>query len=164
MSILFSSDRIDFVSVSETLIPDYLEMVNDYEHVGKPIGSKQKTYTAADEQKWVRTKLEEHAQVYSMLERGSGAFIGNIELMDPEDESAELGIAITARMQEQGYGTEGITRLIRYGFQELGFKRICLRVFPENLRAIHVYEKCGFREYDRTNDDVFMEIFAPTEV
>ncbi|MBQ1870763.1 MAG: GNAT family N-acetyltransferase, partial [Lachnospiraceae bacterium] len=33
-----------------------------------------------------------------------------------------------------------------------------LRVFPNNLRAIHVYEKCGFSEYGRTDEDVLMEI------
>ena len=61
-------------------------------------------------------------------------------------------------MQEKGYGTEAIPAMVRYGMETLGLRRIFLKVYPDNVRAIHVYEKCGFREYDRTADDVFMEI------
>ena len=31
----------------------------------------------------------------------------------------------------------------------------------EAKRAIHIYEECGFKEYDRNNVDVFMEITKP---
>ena len=44
-----------------------------------------------------------------------------------------------------------------YGLNQLGLKRVCLRAKPYNNRAIHVYEKCGFREYDRTDEHVCME-------
>ena len=48
--------------------------------------------------------------------------------------------------------------MIRYGMDALDLRRVYLKAFPFNARAIHVYEKCGFREYDRTAEDVFMEI------
>ena len=158
LEVLFSTDRVEFVAVTEELIPDYLGMVNDYEHVAKLIGSKEKTYTEEDERAWVRKKREENALVWSILKREDGAFVGNIELMDPENGSAELGIALTAGMQDQGYGTEAIKRLLQYSFESLGLHRDTLKVFPSNSRAIHVYESCGFREYKRTEDDVFMVI------
>ena len=72
--------------------------------------------------------------------------------------AGELGIAITAAMQDKGYGTEAIPAMVRYGMDTLGLRRIFLKVYPDNARAIRVYEKCGFREYDQTADDVFMEI------
>ena len=93
-----------------------------------------------------------------MLERDTGDFIGNIELMDIADGAGELGIAVTAAMQDKGYGTEAVRAMVRYGMDTLGLRRVFLKVFPDNARAIRVYEKCGFREYDRTADDVFMEI------
>ena len=34
----------------------------------------------------------------------------------------------------------------------------------DNPRAIHVYEKCGFREYDRNDVDVFMEAMRKPEI
>ena len=158
MNSIFESENIFFVRASEELVPDYLIMVNDIERVARFIGDRQEPFTAAQEKAWVRQKLAEEAVLFSMLERNGGAFIGNIELMDIADGAGELGIAITAAMQEKGYGTEAILAMLKYGWDSLGLKRIFLKAFPFNVRAIHVYEKCGFREYARTEKDVFMEI------
>ena len=158
MTTVFTSKNILFVRVSEALVPDYLAMVNDWERVGRLIGSRRDPISEEKERRWVQKKLVEGAPVFSMLERDTGAFIGNIELMDIADGAGELGIAITAAMQDRGYGTEAVSAMVRYGMDTLGLHRIFLKAFPDNARAIHVYEKCGFREYDRTEDDVFMEI------
>ncbi len=158
MRTIFESEHICFVEVSESLIPDYLRMVNDLEHVGRFIGRRTEPLSEEKERKWVREKLEENAPLFSMIEKRSGDFIGNIELMDPTETEAELGIAITADMQERGFGTEAIRAVTGYAFDTLGLKRVFLKVYPDNSRAIRVYEKCGFREYDRTEEDVFMEI------
>lgn len=158
MKTLFVSDRIEFVEVSEELLDDYLEMVNDIEHVARFIGRRTEPFTAEQETKWVRRKLEEKAPIFSMIERDGGAFIGNIELMEVNGGSAELGIAITAKKQDMGYGKEAVKRIVDHGFCELGLDRIYLKVYPDNARAIRVYEACGFREYDRTEEDIFMEI------
>ena len=158
LKIVFTSEHIDFAEVSEELIPDYLAMVNDIERVERFIGPVHEPYTREQEARWVQKKLEEKAAVFSMLERETGDFIGNIELMDVTDSEAELGIAITGAKQDLGYGTEGIRRLLEYGFQALGLRRISLKAFAFNSRAIHVYEKCGFRVYERTAEDVYMEL------
>ncbi len=160
MKQLFESERIRFVEVSEELVPDYLRMVNDLEHVGRFIGRRTEPVSEEKERKWVREKLDEKAVLFSMIEKSSGAFIGNIELMDFTETEAELGIAITAAKQELGYGTEAIRAVTDYAFDQLVLKRVFLKVYPDNARAIRVYEKCGFREYDRTEEDVFMEILA----
>ena len=65
---------------------------------------------------------------------------------------------MTHAMQDKGYGTEALKRSVEYGFQDLGLRRIYLAVYVNNPRAVHVYEKCGFREYDRNDVDIFMEI------
>ena len=158
MQPIFESENIRFVRVSEELVPDYLAMVNDWERVGKLIGSRRDPISEEKERRWVQKKLAENAALFSMLEKDTGAFIGNIELMDVADGAGELGIAITAAMQDKGYGTEAIPAMVRYGMDTLGLRRIFLKVYPDNARAIRVYEKCGFREYDRTEDDVFMEV------
>ena len=158
MKQIFESDRIIFAEVSETLIRDYLVMVNDIEHVDRFLGGAHDPYTEESEIRWVREKLEEKAPVFSMVEKAGGQFIGNIELMDLKDSEGELGIAITAEKQDMGYGTEAVSALVSYGFSRLGLKRIFLRADPDNTRAIRVYEKCGFREYERTDDDVYMEM------
>lgn len=158
MEQLFESENIRYVRVSELLLRDYLEMVNDIEHVGRFIGRRTELVSEEKELRWVRGKLEEQAALFSMLEKKSGAFIGNVELMDLADSQAELGIAVTAKMQDRGYGTEAVRAVVAYGMKELGLRRIVLKAYPDNARAIRCYEKCGFREYDHTDEDVFMEI------
>ncbi|MBQ7595803.1 MAG: GNAT family N-acetyltransferase [Clostridia bacterium] len=162
MEQIFESKNIRFVKVSEHLIKDYLVMINDFENVQKLIrrtSVPHEPYTKEQETDWVKRKLEENACIFSMLEKKTGSFIGNIELMDLNDSEGELGIAITAKKQNLGYGTEAIFAMTEYGCGHLGLKRIFLKANPENKRAIHVYEKCGFREYNRTDEHVFMEIY-----
>ncbi len=167
MKPIFESERIIFAEVSEAFVPGYLAMVNDYEHVNKYIGGayggSAHTYTEEDEIRWVREKLEEKAPVFSMVEKSSGEFIGNIELMDLTETEAELGIALTAAKQDQGFGTEAVTALIHYGFEQFGLWKITLRTRLFNGRAFHVYQKCGFRETGRDDSHIFMEISAPAE-
>ena len=159
---VFASERIRFTKVSELLVPDYLIMVNDTEHVnryiGGYIGGSREPYTEEQEIEWVRRTLREEALVFSMTERAGGAFIGNIELMDPAGGAAELGIALTAGKQDRGYGTEAVRATVRYGLERLGLRRITLRTRPDNVRAIHVYRKCGFRECGMRDGQVCMEI------
>ena len=158
MDPVFESSQIRFVEVSELLVKDYLDMVNDYENVNRFIGGEHKTFTEEQERKWVQRKLEEKALVFSMLEKPGNRFIGNIELMHLKDTEGELGIGITANMQNRGFGTEAVPAFTGYAMRKLGLKRIFLRTSPNNARAIHVYKKCGFREYDRTPEHVYMEI------
>ena len=164
MKIVFFSEHINFTEVSETLVCDYLGMVNDVENVRRFISARHTEnfvpFTRAQELEWVRKKLKENACVFSMIEKTGGAFIGNIELMDVNGDSGELGIAITASMQNKGYGTEAIRAITDYGMNALGLKRIYLKAYPKSFRALHVYEKCGFCEYDSTPEDVYMEIFS----
>ncbi len=158
MKQIFESDRIRFTEVSERLVKDYLAMVNDMENVERFLGGPHEPYTEEQEIAWVRRTLKEKAVVFSMIEKSSGQFIGNIELMGVSDAEGELGIAVTGGMQGLGYGTEAVSALAAYAAGRLGLKRISLRTDHENVRAIRVYEKCGFREYDRTDDHVYMEL------
>ena len=161
MKQIFESENIRFVEVSEALVADYLAMVNDMERVERFIGGRHEPFTAEQELRWVQKKREEKAVVFSMLEKAGCAFIGNIELMDLTEAEAELGIAITGDQQDRGFGTEAVSAVTRYGLERLGLKRIFLRTAHGNARAIHVYEKCGYREYDRTEEHVCME-FVPS--
>ena len=142
---VFVSERICFMNVSEQFVNDYLVMVNDFENVNRFLGGSHKSYTAGQEIAWVREKLAMKAFVFSMIEKETGDFIGNIELMNPDSREGELGIALTAGKQNQGYGTEAVRAFTAYAMDHLGLSRIVLRTRPYNPRAIRVYEKCGFR-------------------
>ena len=44
----------------------------------------------------------------------------------------------------QGYGTETMRVMCRYGFEELNLNRIWLRVYETNPRGRNAYQKAGF--------------------
>ncbi|MBR3464409.1 MAG: GNAT family N-acetyltransferase [Clostridiales bacterium] len=156
---LFESERILFVKPTLDLVPDYLEMINDIEGVARFIADRREPYTVEEETSYMKEKIESGATMYSMIEKSTGKFIGNTEFFNRVYKEAEWGIVMTRSMQDKGFGTEALRRMIDYGFDDLGLERIYLAVYTDNPRAAHVYEKCGFKEYDRTEKDVFMEIF-----
>jgi RimJ/RimL family protein N-acetyltransferase len=58
---------------------------------------------------------------------------------------AELGITIGEKdYWNQGYGSETMQLLLRFGFNTMNLNRIYLRVYANNPRAIRCYEKVGF--------------------
>jgi RimJ/RimL family protein N-acetyltransferase len=59
--------------------------------------------------------------------------------------SARLGIRLSPNYVDQGYGTEVLKAFLPYFFGTMGFHRMLLDVAATNTRAVHVYEKLGFR-------------------
>lgn len=49
----------------------------------------------------------------------------------------------------RGYGTEAMQLILTYAFMELNLHRVSLDVFDYNPRAIHSYEKAGFKHEGR---------------
>ena len=88
-----------------------------------------------------------------MIEKETNDFIGNIEIMDIENNAGELGIIITAKKQDKHYEQEAIN-----AFNTIHLKDIYLNVFNFNERAIACYEKVGFVKVGtgKTIEDIHM--------
>lgn len=85
--------------------------------------------------------------------------IGNIGLdeVDYKNGTAELGIFIGEKENlGKGYGSEAIKLLTDYAFNELRLHTIYLRTYDINERAVKAYEKCGFKEFGRRHESVFI--------
>ena len=158
MDAVFESENIIYVRPSFDLVPEYLEMVNDIENVARFIGDRREPLSEKDEIDYIKDKMDNNATMFSMIEKNTGEFIGNIEFFNRTFDAAEWGIVITTKMQNKGYGKEALMRSVEYGFNELGLNRIFLSVYADNPRAVHVYEKCGFKEFKRDDVDIFMEM------
>lgn len=63
--------------------------------------------------------------------------IGEVELCPERHEISRL--VIYEPFQNKGYGTTAVKGLVRRGYNNLWVR-------SDNPRAIHVYEKCGFRK------------------
>lgn len=155
--LVFESQNIKYVKLSEDLINDYLVMVNDPEVAGK-ISHKIRTFSYDEEKEWVEEKLKENAACYSMLEKKTNEFIGNIEIMHINNGVGEIGISITPKKQNMHYGTEAMKAIIEYGYNKLNLKGFELNVYATNSRAIHCYENVGFIKdgISKHDDDIHM--------
>ncbi|MFW5433479.1 GNAT family N-acetyltransferase [Paenibacillus apiarius] len=86
--------------------------------------------------------------------------IGDIELQDIDgiNRSAHMRIAIGGLAhQGKGHGSEAIGLLLEYAFGTLQLHRIELNVFAFNGRAIHVYEKAGFKREGVQRDTLYYD-------
>ena len=58
---------------------------------------------------------------------------------------AELGYAISDQEdKQQGYMTEALDAVIRYGFEQMGLNRIAANIAPDNHPSLRIVEKMGF--------------------
>ena len=140
---VFSSENIDYVKVDPNLINDYLKMINDKE-IQKQIGLDNITVTFDNEMEWVRKNMQNDSTTYSMIEKSTNEFIGNIEIMNIENNKGEIGICITTDKQDKHYGQEAMKRIVEYAYNELKLDEVYLNVHGDNPRAIKCYEKCNF--------------------
>jgi len=99
----------------------------------------------------IETKLREvwadPSEVRFAIE-AEGATIGDIGLIGihPTAKRAEMSIVIGAKPYwSRGYGADALRVLLRYGFGDLGLRRITLIADADNLRGIACYRRCGFQ-------------------
>ncbi len=103
--------------------------------------------TMESEREWYEEMRGDPARVVWCIETREGQPIGNLGLhaIDEGQGRATLGISIGEKEQwSRGYGTEALRGALRYGFDEMGLRRVDLQVDEDNLRGIRCYEKCGF--------------------
>ena len=172
------SDRIRLRALERSDIPRFVAWFNDPEVIaGLP---RVYPVSQADEEIWFDAMLKRPEAEHPMMievrvagERPPQAVsfppgvmpldvdwvpIGNcgFHAIDWRNRSVELGIAIgEKRFWNQGYGSEAMRLLVKFGFETLNLHRIWLRVLANNLRAIHSYEKVGFVHEGRMREAEF---------
>ena len=113
--------------------------------------STYRPYSVRDELEFIenaRANMKKNLQfTFGIVDKVSKKLIGTISLtkVDWISRTSELGVAIwNKEYWGKGYGTEAIILLLDYGFSFLNLRKVWLRVFDFNIRAIKAYEKVGF--------------------
>ena len=81
------------------------------------------------------------------IESLDGKLIGDLELeeINWRAGTAELRITIGEKdYWNRGYGTDAVQQALRLAFVGLKLRLVYLRVYTSNVRAIRVYQNCGF--------------------
>lgn len=123
----------------------------DSEYIRLANSDPARIWTAWQTKEWFekRTDLDYCFAIHTVAE---DKLIGNLDFdgIHPVVHNAWVGIGIGERdYWSQGYGTEAMALLMRYGFDQLDLRRVSLTVFEYNTRAIQSYQKLGFVEEGR---------------
>jgi len=94
---------------------------------------------------WYADLVRDRRRVYYAVDDERQQVIGRISLREIHGrESSRLGIGFGEQYVSQGYGSEALELFLDYYFQRLGFQRMVLDVAAINVRALKLYERCGF--------------------
>lgn len=146
---------------------------NDLE-VALPLGDEAYTpFPLAKSKEVLAGVLCRQDHVFGIVDLETDDLIGRGMLFDLDlvNRKAMLGIVIGEKAYwGQGYGQEAVRLLLEYAFGLLNLNSVMLGTFAFNRRAIHCYERVGFKEIgrrrqariigDRKYDVVLMDILA----
>ena len=104
--------------------------------------------SGSDGYRWLEGLSRSHTERVFAIETLEGRLIGSVGLHAIRwiDRKAELAVMIGERdCWNRGYGSWAVRETLRRGFEEMGLRRIYLRVASDHVAAIRVYRKCGFQ-------------------
>ncbi len=94
---------------------------------------------------------------WAVEEAASGTFIGEMgfanfkrDIEPAMKEAPEIGWAFAAHAHGKGFATEAVRAAVAWGDERFGPVRTVCLMNPDNLASIRVAEKCGYREFKRS--------------
>lgn len=143
-------ERIRLRALEKDDLPLFVEWLNDPE-VTRGV-MQYLPISFQDEEDWFdnmrKQPKDRHPMMIEIHQDGQWLPIGDCGLggIDWRVRSAEFGIVIGDKTQwGKGYGTEASKLMLKHAFLTLNLNRVMLRVFGDNPRARHVYEKIGYQ-------------------
>lgn len=99
----------------------------------------------------------ETGEIIQLVAEESGKIVGNADvtrLSGRESHVGKLGVAVRSGYRQIGIATKLIKTLIHQA-EKQGIKIILLAVYENNLSALKLYRKLGFKEVGRTPKGVY---------
>ena len=112
------------------------------------------------EAEWEREAAKGGRDGATFAIEADGRCIGICGLSNFDDlaHTCELGITIGDKgYWGRGYGRDAVTILLDYAFRLRNFRKVWLRVWGNNERAIAAYRACGFVEEGRQRAQVYSD-------
>jgi len=132
-----------------------------YDRETRKLTGTQKHYTREQIARYIEGKSQDSSSVLLLIAKSDDdSLIGDIAIqnIDSYNRNANIRLAIISEAhQGKGYGTEALRLMLDYGFGVLNLHRIELNVFAYNERAMHVYEKVGFKREGVQREALFYD-------
>ena len=155
--------HVRLCAVECTHLPNYVRWFNDPE-VRRYL-AWDRPMSSGDEERWFESISDTSTDFRFAIEAGGSAVenwshIGSVGLenIDWQSRCATLGIMIGDKEYwGQGYGTDSVWTMLRFGFETLNLHRVQLDVYDFNTRAIRCYERVGFQREGTKRQALFRD-------
>lgn len=122
-------------------------------------------YTAAEGRRLIRGMrgLEPGAPgrwlQIAMEDKATGTLVGDcaIKVQRAERWQAEIGYTLAREHQRNGFALEGVARLVRFAFEDLGLRRVVAITLVENAPSIALLERLGMRREAHFRDNAWFK-------
>lgn len=96
---------------------------------------------------------------FSIEDKASGRYIGSCgyNKIDRKNSFADIGIYLDKNYWSKGLGTEALTLLIKFLFDQNNLHKIRLSVHGNNDSAIRCYERLGFKLEGRVREELYQD-------
>ena len=96
---------------------------------------------------------------FAIIKKADDTYIGSCRLhkINKCDKNARLAIGLLSEHFGQGYGTDSMKCLLKFGFKKLNLHRMELRVLDFNKRGISAYKKCGFKKDGILRENAYID-------
>lgn len=81
----------------------------------------------------------------------------NLHLINVRHRTAVLAIMLDLTSQGKGYADKVMRKIVDYGFYQLNLNKITLDVVDYNKKAVHIYEKLGFKIEGKKKQQYFIQ-------
>lgn len=134
--------------IVEQDLPHYITLYQDPEFMDNFGSIEGVEQTKEQLWEWFLGLHDRHDEcVYSIFEKERHTWVGFVTLMDIDEDEKEAWIVIglDSQWRNKGFGTQALKAIIKIAFIDLKLNVLKLSVLGENERAMHVYEKMGFK-------------------
>jgi RimJ/RimL family protein N-acetyltransferase len=125
----------------------YVGWLNDPE-INRFLESRFVLHSLASVQSFVQAMSKDRKNIlFGIFEKASKRHVGNIKVgpIDLHHETAVVGLMIGERAcWGRGYATEAISEVSRYGFMQLGLKKLVAGVYENNIGSLRAFQKAGY--------------------
>jgi len=103
---------------------------------------------------WIRKVMkEENSKRFAICLKRNDKYIGNVQLTNIEDGVAEFHIFIGEKKHwGKGIATQATNQILKIVNYKLNLNEVYLFVKPENIAAVKVYQKIGFKKTDKPGE------------
>lgn len=132
--------------------PSEIELLANWRKTHEQWFPAQFKVTIEGTKKWFLDQvINTEDRILFMLETLKGLPIGHMGLFrfSSSDSSIEVDNVLRGKSLLPGVMTSSLITLTGWAFKTLGIKILYLRVFHDNIKAVKLYKRCGFKEHKK---------------